>query len=116
MRLVAATTRPTAGPTSVSTNPALAPAPPPTSSTSTLAGTLTGLTGLGSSGTITFSGLNTLGIVKNNASGVLSTGLIQSADVATGTFANITGVGTLTGLAVNGTSAFVGATSVTGAT
>jgi hypothetical protein len=40
---------------------------------STIAGTLGSLTGLTSSGTITFSGLNTAGVVLNSSSGVLST-------------------------------------------
>jgi hypothetical protein len=44
---------------------------------STIAGTLSSLTGLTSSGTITFSGLNTAGMVTTNASGVLSTGAVD---------------------------------------
>ncbi|HEY9661195.1 MAG TPA: hypothetical protein V6C65_22305, partial [Allocoleopsis sp.] len=47
-------------------------------------GTLTGLTGLTSSGTITLSALNSAGVVHTNASGVLSTGLVNLASDVTG--------------------------------
>src|SRR5581483_10752490 len=78
------------------------------SGTSTL-GTVT------ASGTVQFSGItnsNAAGIIHSDATGNLSSSLIQTADIAggaitnaklaTGTFSNITGLGTLTGLAVTG--------------
>lgn len=46
-------------------------------------GTISGATGITSSGAITFSGLSTAGIVHNNASGVLSTSLIALGDLLT---------------------------------
>jgi hypothetical protein len=51
---------------------------------------------LTASGTITFSGLNTAGIVKNSASGVLSTGKVSLVADTTGSY--IQNLGTLTGL------------------
>jgi fibronectin-binding autotransporter adhesin len=44
---------------------------------STITGTLGSLTGLTSSGTITFGGLNSIGLVQTNGSGVLSTGAVD---------------------------------------
>src|SRR5581483_4580179 len=72
----------------------------------TASGSLTGLTGLTSSGTVTFSGLSTVGVVHSSAAGVLSTSLITNADLAGGFYSAITGVGTLTGLTVNGAEQF----------
>src|SRR6185369_10169835 len=40
-------------------------------------GTLTGLTGLASSGTVTFSGLNTAGVVHTDGAGILSTSAVN---------------------------------------
>src|SRR5581483_11203445 len=65
-------------------------------------GTLSGLTGLTSSGTVTLTGLASTGVVHNNASGVLSTSLISNADLAGGTYSSITGLGTLGSLTVSG--------------
>jgi hypothetical protein len=55
-----------------------------TSGNITAAGTITGLTGITSSGTITLSGLNTTGIVHNTNAGVLSTGLVDLTTDVTG--------------------------------
>src|SRR6185437_15772150 len=69
---------------------------------SVINGTLTGLTGLTSGGTITFSGLNTAGIVHTNASGVLSTGPVVLGTDTSGNY--VAQLGTLTGLTTTGNS------------
>src|SRR5205085_4196975 len=65
------------------------------------AGTLTGLTGLTSSGTIQFSGLNTLGIVHNSAAGILSTSLVNLTNAT-----DVTGVLPITNGGTNNASAY----------
>jgi hypothetical protein len=79
----------------------------------TITGTLGSLTGLSSSGTVTFGGLNSSGLVHTSALGVLSTAPVINGDLSVGAFGNITGVGTLGSLAVTGTSSLVGATTLT---
>ncbi|HSX45787.1 MAG TPA: hypothetical protein VLG27_02150, partial [Candidatus Saccharimonadia bacterium] len=74
---------------------------------STISGTLTSLTGLTSSGTITFSGLNVAGIVHNSAAGVLSTGLVALGTDTSGNY--IDHIGTVTGLTLGGTNNVAGA-------
>ena len=90
---------------------------------STVVGTLTGLTGVTSSGTITFSGLSTPGVVHNDGSGVLSTSLITNADLQGGTYGAITGVGALNAGSIasgfgtiNTTNAITTTVTVTGGT
>ncbi len=58
-------------------------------------GAIVAATGMTSSGTITFSGLSTPGIVHNSAAGLLSTGLIGNSDITNGTIdltTKVTGV------------------------
>lgn len=78
-------------------------------------GAIVAMTGITSSGAITFSGLSTLGIVHNNAAGLLSTSLISLTSDITGTLPvgnGGTGATTLTGmLKGNGAAAI---TAVTG--
>ena len=71
---------------------------------STITGTLNGLTGLASSGTITFSGLNSIGVVQTNGSGVLST---SNLNLATGPITGTLGT-TNGGTGVNGSGATSG--------
>ena len=66
------------------------------------------------SGALTLAGLNSSGVVHTNGSGTLSTSLITNNDLQTGSFTHITTVGTLTGLAVTGTTNLTGATTVNG--
>jgi hypothetical protein len=74
---------------------------------SSITGTLSGLTGLTSSGTITFTGLSTAGIVHNSAAGVLSTGLVALGSDTSGNY--VDSIGTLTGLTMGGTNGVAGA-------
>jgi fibronectin-binding autotransporter adhesin len=63
---------------------------------STITGTLSGLTGLTSSGTVTLSGLNVAGVVHTSASGVLSTSPISNSDLANNSI-TIATVGNISG-------------------
>jgi len=65
-------------------------------------GAITAATGITSSGTITFSSLNSAGVVHTNASGQLSTGKVALGTETTGNF--VASFGTLTGLTLGGTS------------
>lgn len=67
---------------------------------STIAGTLGSLTGLTSAGTVTFSGLNSAGVVHTNASGVLSTSAVVLGTDTSGNYA--ASLGSLTGLSTTG--------------
>jgi fibronectin-binding autotransporter adhesin len=69
---------------------------------STITGTLSGLTGLTSSGTITFSGLNSTGVVHTNSSGVLSTSAVVLGTDTTGNY--VANLGSLTGISTTGNS------------
>src|SRR5206468_2691052 len=70
---------------------------------STIAGTLSNLTGLTSSGSITFSGLSTAGVVHNSAAGLLSTSAVALGTDTSGNY--LLGIGTLTGLTTTTTNA-----------
>jgi hypothetical protein len=61
---------------------------------STITGTLTGLTGITSSGTTTLSALNTAGVVHNSAAGVLSTGVVALGTETSGNYVATLGSGT----------------------
>src|SRR5581483_7387685 len=50
------------------------------------------------------------------SNGLISSSLITNSDLQGGSYTNITTVGTLTGLGVNGNSTFTGNVGVTGAT
>ncbi|NDC22398.1 hypothetical protein EBZ57_03460, partial [bacterium] len=63
-------------------------------------GAISGATGITSSGTITLSGLNTAGIVKNSAAGLLSTGSVTLGTDTTGNY--VATLGSLTGLTTSG--------------
>jgi hypothetical protein len=65
-------------------------------------GAITAATGITSSGTVTFSGLNSVGVVQTNASGVLSTGPISLGSETSGNY--VAYLGTLTGLTTSGNS------------
>jgi hypothetical protein len=69
---------------------------------STIAGTLGSLTGLTSSGTVTFSGLNSAGVVHTNGSGVLSTSAVALGTDTSGSY--VANLGSLTGLSTTGNS------------
>jgi hypothetical protein len=73
---------------------------------STINGTLSGLTGLTSSGTITFSTLTTAGVVHNSAAGVLSTGLVALGADTSGNY--LASLGSVTGLTIGGTNGVAG--------
>lgn len=68
----------------------------------TLSSTITGATGVASSGPITFSGLTPAGVVHNSGAGLLSTGLVTNAELSNSsiTLSNGTGV-TVTGSPVS---------------
>ena len=67
---------------------------------STIAGTLGSLTGITSSGSITFSGLNSIGIVHNSAAGLLSTGTVALGSETSGNY--VASLGALVGLTTSG--------------
>ncbi|MDL2342516.1 MAG: hypothetical protein QFB87_05585, partial [Patescibacteria group bacterium] len=69
---------------------------------STITGTLSSLTGLSSSGAITFSGLSTAGVVHTNASGALSTSAVVLGTETLGNY--VSALGTLTGLTATANS------------
>ena len=57
-----------------------------TTGNSTITGTLGSLTGLTSSGSVTFSGLSSAGIVHNSAAGLLSTGAVALGTDTSGNY------------------------------
>ncbi len=61
---------------------------------------LQNLTGISSSGTITFGGLNSAGVVHTNGSGTLSTGDVALGSETSGSF--VANLGSLTGLSTTG--------------
>src|ERR1039457_2100671 len=67
-------------------------------------GAVAAATGITSSGSITFSGLSTLGIVHNSAAGLLSTGLIVNSDITNGTINLTTKVTGILPIANGGTA------------
>ena len=69
---------------------------------STITGTLGGLTALTSAGTITFSSLNSSGVVHTNGSGVLSTSAVILGTDTSGDY--VANLGSLTGLSTSGNS------------
>ncbi|HVV66665.1 MAG TPA: hypothetical protein VHB72_01160, partial [Candidatus Saccharimonadales bacterium] len=69
---------------------------------SSIIGSLGGLTGLTSSGTITFSSLNSSGVVHTNGSGVLSTSAVVLGTDTSGSY--VASLGALTGLSTTGNS------------
>ena len=64
-----------------------------------LGGDLTGVGNLTASGAVTFSGLNSVGIVHNSAAGLLSTGAVALGTDTSGNY--IASLGTLTGLSAS---------------
>jgi hypothetical protein len=67
-------------------------------------GVIVAATGITSSGSITFSGLSTLGIVHNSAAGLLNTSLIVNSDVTNGTIDLTTKVTGILPIANGGTA------------